>query len=163
MRRVGAWGSRLTFSVAIVLVCASLSAQTVLDQVLVRFGGEIVTQLDVRQARMLKLVTVATDTDQAYVDALVNRRLILAELRRMPPAEPAAEAVDLQRRQWERAVGAGGTLTEVLERAGMTEAGLRGWLRDDVRIQTYVDERFGGRANEVASWLAALRQRAAIR
>jgi hypothetical protein len=148
---------------ALCVMAGGLAAQTVLDQVLVRFGGEIITQLDVRQARMLKLVSVANDTDEAYVEALVNRRLILSDLKRASAPEPSPEAIDAKKRQWEADLGAAGNLAGLLERAGMTDAGLRGWMRDDLRVQAYLDERFAGRPADLTSWIATLRQRAGIR
>jgi hypothetical protein len=92
----------------------------------VRFGGEIITQLDVRQARMLKLVKVANDTDDAYVEALVNRRLILSDLKRTPAAEPSNEAVDAECGNGRAGLGPGANVPDLLDRAGMTDAGLRG-------------------------------------
>jgi hypothetical protein len=136
--------------------------QTVLDQVLLRFGSEIVTKLDVRQARLLKLVDVPNDTDDAYVDAIANRRLILAELRRTAPAEPAADALDTAVRSWTARMS-GGDIPGLLSRAGMSEAALRAWLKDDLRLQTYVSDRFGGRAADFAGWVSTLRQRAGLR
>lgn len=137
-----------------------LPAQQVLDRVLLRFGSEIVTTLDVRQARMLKLVAVPNDTDQAYVTALANRRLMLAELRRSPPPEPAADALDARYRDWARRLG--DDPAGKLSRAGMTDAELRGWLRDDLRLDAYVAERFGSRPADQANWLGVLRQRAGL-
>jgi hypothetical protein len=158
------WNSKGAIALATTLcvMAAGLAAQTVLDQVLVRFGGEIITQLDVRQARMLKLVNVPSDTDQAYVDALVDRRLILSDIKRIAAAEPAPAAVEAKVRQWEANLGPGVKMAGVLERAGMTDAGLRGWMRDDLRVQAYLDQRFAGRPTEVAAWIATLRQRAGI-
>jgi len=143
------------------VLSASLSAQQELDRVLVRFGNDMVTQLDVRQARMLKLFAGVADSDQAYVDALVNRRLMLADLRRASVAEPAPDAVEAKYRDWQARVGPGAT--DLLEQAGMTDAELRGWLRDDLRLQTYLSERFGGRDAEIDSWLSVLRQRAGLK
>ncbi len=158
-----AWRATM-LTAALGVLASGLAAQTVLDQVLVRFGGEIVTQLDVRQARLLKLVTVPNDTDQAYADALVNRRLILSDLKRTAAAaEPATEALDAKVRQWEVNLGPGVNVPSLLERAGMTEAGLRGWMRDDLRVQAYLDERFAGRPADLAAWIATLRQRAGLR
>ena len=142
------------------LLSAPVAAQQVLDRVILRFGSEIVTTLDVRQARLLKLVDVPSDTDDAYVTALVNRRLMLAEVRRSPPPEPTAEAVEARYRDWSR--GLGGDPADRLARAGMTDAGLRAWLSDDIRLQGYLANRFGGRSADVASWLAVLRQRAGL-
>src|SRR3990172_9436071 len=95
------------FVVIVVALSAVLSAQRVLDQVIVRFGGEIVTQLDVRQARMLKLISGTSDSDQAIVEALVNRRLMLAELRRTGGPEPAAVALEARYREWQGRLGPG--------------------------------------------------------
>ena len=146
-----------------ILLAPILTAQTALDGVLFKFGGEIVTQLDVRQARLLKVLDVPNDTEQAYVEALVNRRLVLADLKRSPPAEPSPEAVDGKRRQWEARLGSGASVPDLLARAGMSDVGLIAWLRDDLRIQAYVDERFGGRAADFDGWIKTLRQRAGIR
>jgi hypothetical protein len=144
------------------LLFAPLAAQQVLDRVLIRFDGEIITQLDVRQARLLKLVDAAGEADEAYVDALVNRRLILADLRRSPPSEPASDALEARRREWQERLGTPTNVADLLERAGMSETGLRGWLRDDLRIESYIADRFGGRPADLASWLSVLRQRAGL-
>jgi hypothetical protein len=139
---------------------AFTAAQQILDSVIVRFGSEIVTQLDVRQARMLRLVAAPNGSDEAYAEALVNRRLVLAEIRRSPPPEPSPDAMAAERRAWEGRVGAGAGTADLLARAGMTEAALLGWLRDDVRMRTYVAGRFGERSADLASWIGVLRQRA---
>jgi hypothetical protein len=155
----------LVFLFVLVLV-PSLFAQVLIDGVLLKLGADVVTVSDVRQARLLKLVDVPDATDQAFVDALVKRRLILQELGRNPPAEPASSALDARRRQWESALGPGVDLSSDLARAGMTEAALRAWLRDDLRITAYVDQRFpasGDRAAAIAAWVAELRQRAGIK
>lgn len=146
---------------ALFLLLAAASAQTVLDEVVLRFGGEIVTRLDIRQARLLKLVQVPNETDEAYVDAIANRRLMLSDMRRNPPPEPPAEAVEDRLRRWAAQVG--GDPGALLSRAGMSEAGLRAWLKDDLRLEAYIADRFGGRQGEVAGWVATLRQRAGLR
>jgi hypothetical protein len=150
---------------ALVIVGLTGAAQTLLDQIVAKFNGEIVTQLDIRQARLLKLLDVPNETDQAYLDALVNRRLILADLRRAPGPEPSNDILEARRRGWESRMGVSNAaaLSSLLAGAGMTDAGLAGWLRDDVRIQSYLSERFAGRPADLAGWLEVLRQRAGIR
>jgi hypothetical protein len=143
----------------------AIEAQTPLDRILFRFGNDIVTWTDVRQARLLKLVEVGGDADQAYVDAIVDRRLLLADLQRAPAAEPASGAIDAAVRQWQARLGPGADVASLLAAAGMTDAGLRAWVRDDLRIQTYLAERFAGssdRAGDTVRWIATLRQRAGI-
>lgn len=159
-RRLGALGMGLGAWAAILV--GTLNAQNVLDQVIVKFNGEIVTSLDVRQARMLKLVQPASETDQGYVDAIVNRRLILSDLKRNPPPEPTTEAVEARFREWSGRLGVKDA-NELLARAGTNEAGLRGWLRDDLRIQAYIDGRFAGRSADLANWIDTLRQRAGLK
>jgi len=140
-----------------------LSAQQLLDEVVVRFGAEIVTRLDVRQARMLKLLPSAGDSEQAIVDALVNRRLILAELRRTPAPEPSAERIEAAYRAWQARLPAGSNIPELLAQAGMSETGLRGWLRDDQRIESYLADRFNARQGDLETWVTLLRQRAGLK
>jgi len=148
----------------VLVLSVGLPAQTLLDQVVVKFGGEVVTQLDVRQARLLKLVSAPCETDQAYLDALVDRRLMLGDLRRLPMPEPSAAAIEDRRRDWLRSLGspAPDELTRRLREAGLTETALAAWLRDDVRIQSYIAERFAGHTGDLANWLDVLRQRAGI-
>ena len=45
----------------------------------------------------------------------------------------------------------------------MPDAALRNWIRDELRIQTYLGNRFGDRSAERESWVAMLRERAGIR
>ena len=144
-------------------LATSAAAQTLLDGVLLKFGDDIVTRSDVRQARLLKLVRPDGEADEAYVAALVDRKLMLAELKRSPPAEPSPEAIDARRGQWLAKIGSGTNVPDLLARAGMTDALLRGWLRDDLRLQAYLDDRFAGRTTDIAAWITTLRQRAGIK
>ncbi len=156
----------LVVMAAALAVGASAAAQTRLDGILFKFSGGIVTLSDVRQVRLLGLLQPANDSDEAYVNAIVNRRLMLTELRRNPPPEPTPEAVDAQVGQWQARVAGRGKVADLLGRAGMTEAELHGWFRDDLRIQAYLDERFGssaGRTGQITSWIGVLRQRAGIK
>ena len=137
MRRLAA-GAVLAVTAAL----ADPSAQETVERVLARVDRDfIVTQLDVRQARLLRLVVAASDTDAGYLDALVNRRLILQEVARYAPAEPPPAAIAARRKDWEATLG-GGVDAARLARAGMTENALTGWLRDDLRIAAFLERRF---------------------
>jgi hypothetical protein len=149
-----------------VLVAPRVAAQTQIDGVLLRFGSDVVTQSDVREARVLKLLDVSDATDQGYVDALVNRRLMLAELRRASIPDPATAQIDARYQKWVASLGAGADVPALLGRVGMSEAGLRGWLRDDLRLQSYLDQRFvsaATRSADLAAWIAELRKRAGLK
>ncbi len=150
---------------------APLAAQTTIDRVLVRVHGEIITQSDVRQARLLKLFGPRPDadtTDAALQRELENRRLLLAEVARLPLAEPPAEARAARRQALVAALGPGADLPQLLERAGMTDSGLDEWCRNDLRIEALLDDRFknippASRPAAVAAWVDELRRRAGLR
>ena len=175
MRPTRAATRRLTRSVStivpvvcllVVALTSCLSAQIPIDGVLQKLGTDVVTVSDVRQARLLRLVDAPGDSDQAVVAALVKRRLMLEELKRNPPPEPAPAAVEARRQQWVSTLGTGVDIAALLARVGMTEAGVRSWWRDELRINAYLDQRFPAsidRERAIAAWVAELRQRAGIR
>lgn len=162
--------SRAGLLLIIVLsIAASVAAQTVLDRVLSTVNGDVITQLDVRQARMLKLrlVTGPAESDADILRGLENRRLALAEVSHVPLPPPSAADLAAHRRDWESSLGAGANLPQLLDRAGLSDAGLTAWIRDDVRIEAYIGQRFGGvpeadRPAEIAKWLATLREHAGL-
>src|SRR5689334_4201293 len=83
---------------------AALRAQTVLDQTLSKVTGQVITRLDVRQARLLKLVRPDATTDDAILRELENRYLILAEVKTAAPTEPTSEERAQRRSDWERSL-----------------------------------------------------------
>jgi hypothetical protein len=143
--------------------------QVVIDRVVSRVNGEIITQSDIRQARLLKLFPNldAASPDDAIRRALENRALLLAEARRATTPDPSADRRAAWRRTWEASVG-GGDLTNLLQRAGMTDTSLDDWCRNDLRIEDFLAERFKSvpeaeRPREVDSWIAMLRVRAGLK
>ncbi len=121
-----------------------LSAQGVtLDKMLAIVNGEVVTMSDVRAARQLKLVAGANAlTDDQLLDALIERRLTMAEVARYTPAEPPAADVDARRRAWEAALARGANVATALATVGMRDTALTAWFRDDLRLAAYLDQRF---------------------
>jgi hypothetical protein len=83
-------------------------------------------------------------TDEAVLDRLIDRRLEVADAARYQTAEPSAADVAARRQRWLADVGqaAPGNVTALLRDAGMTEDALGDWFRDDVRIETLVNQRF---------------------
>jgi hypothetical protein len=136
-----------TLVAAVVLVSVSVvSAQQVkLEAILKRVNDDFVTLIDVRQARLLKLVEPVTGSDEDVAMRLVERKLELAEVSRAAPKEVAAAALQVRRREWEATLG-GANVTELLRRAGMSEAALETWLGDDLRIRAYAEQVFGALA-----------------
>ncbi len=143
---------------------ASPVAADVIDRVLAIVVGEVITLSDGRGAVELGLVEVVGDADPLGValDHLISRALILTEVERYPPPEPDVFAVDLRlglvRQRFEDAAAFGGAL----DATGMTEARLRDLLRDDLRAEVYLEQRFGSAAqpteDEVARYFQEHRE-----
>jgi hypothetical protein len=144
-------------------------AQTELDRVVVRVNGHVITSSDVRQARALTLVT--GDSDDTVLTSLEDRQLLLDEIARpgavpIPPTTGADLAA--RRTTWEAALGGAAEARRRLDAAGMAEAGLDAWFRDDLRIAAYLQRMFGtlpeaGRQTATDDLVARLRQRAGLK
>jgi hypothetical protein len=134
-----------------------------IERTLAIVGGQAVTLSDVRTAMALGL----SDGDQAAAtEQLINRTLILREVQRYAPPEPTEEAVEARLAEIRARLDNGDELDRVLAAGGFTEARLEAWLRDDLRIESYLDQRFSavGPASDdlVADWVADLRRRTAV-
>lgn len=139
-------------------------AQGVVDRTLSTVNGQVILQSDIRQIRLLKLLKTAGGPDDAIQYELENRILMLSELGRTT-TEPTNDEKAERRRQWEAALGAGPAVATRLAEAGMSEAGLSAWLRDDVRLEKYLNQRFGNSpdpAGAIATWIQGLRRRAGL-
>lgn len=147
---------------------AERSSQVEVDRIVVRVGGRIITQSDIRQAKLLKLVDDSS-SDQSVRRGLEDRWLALAEMARATPiAAPLDADVATRRSEWERSLGDATTVSRLLSEAGMPDADLREWMRDDVRIRAYLRRQFGmlsdaERPRAESDWRARLRQRADLR
>jgi hypothetical protein len=149
------------------VVGVGASGGQVLDRILAVVDGAPITQSDVTAAIQLGLVPIGGgDRVAATVDALVERRLMLGEVDRYAPPDPPETDItrhveDIRRR-------AGSRFTTVLAEVGLTEDQLRREVRDDLRIEAYLQQRFGTtqpseeRAVMIRDWLAGLRRRANI-
>jgi hypothetical protein len=119
-----------------------VSAQ-LLDQVVARVNGAAITQTDVNAAIGLGVVEPA-----AAVQQLVDRHLTLVEVARFPPDAPSDAAIDQLVATMKAHAGAG--YDALLQRNGLDERRVRDMARDTLRIQAYVDQRFGSSAQASA-------------
>jgi hypothetical protein len=129
--------------VAIVTVSSVASAQQLLDRIVARVGATVITQTDVEAALALGIAEPRPGDDRtaAGTQQLVDRQLLLAEVARFPPMEPSAADVDaLVARMRTRA---GADFAAVMKRTGFDEQRIRELARDSLRIQAYLDQRFG--------------------
>ncbi len=136
--------SRTIAALAVVAAGALLHAQ-VIDRIMAVVDNTLITQSDVMAAIRLGLVKVPSSGDPiaAVLDRLIDRRLTLTEVDRYAPPEPSAADVDRRLEQVRLSVPSMATFDGVLAQTGLDEAQLRGRLRDDLRIDAYLQQRFG--------------------
>ena len=132
--------TRIVFVVAVLVVGGTtLAAQTLLDRVVARVNGTVILLSDVRAAVDLGLIEAASDSDDA-IEQMVQRTLLMDEVNRFPPPEPPATAIDME---VERLRQRAGSFEAVEQRTGLTADQVRMLARNRLRIQGYIDQRFG--------------------
>lgn len=147
---------------------ADVAAQVVVDRVLQRVDNQVITELDVRRARLLRLVPAEADTDAEIQRELENHWLMVAEVARFNPSRPDPALVARERQAWEAGLGPFTDVAGLLERAGTTTGELETWLEHRIKIREYLDGRFGAtpvaeRPAAVTTWIRGLRDRAGLR
>ena len=115
-------------------------AQELLDRTLALVGGQPITLSDTRAAIALGLID-APGADDA-VTQLIRRELILREVQRYAPASPPETAVDARLAEIARKFRDAAAMARVLEAHAFSEIRLRTWIRDDLRTDAYLAQRF---------------------
>jgi hypothetical protein len=132
------------------------SGQQLLDRVVARVGQAAITQTDVEAAVAFGIVDPQGDP----VKQMIDRRLMLAEVNRFPPPEPDMRAIqDLMARM---KANAGPQVSAVMKRTGVDDKRLSELARETLRIQSYIQQRFGTTAraaDQMTRWLSDLRAR----
>jgi len=119
-----------------------LSAQQLLDRIVARVNGEAITLTDLKAAVALGVVEVGAGADDtAAIEPLIQRQLVLAEVARFAPQEPAA--ADVAREAATLTARTGSRLAALMQSTGIDEARIRDIARDNLRIQAYLNQRFG--------------------
>jgi hypothetical protein len=116
----------------------------IIDRVLAIVGGGVIMQSDVTMAFELGLVTVGKTDDPiaAVLSQLIDRYVVLAEVDRYAPPEPPPEQIDRAAQQVRATFATAQAYDAALARSGIDQARLRQTLRDELRIRTYLDQRF---------------------
>ena len=107
------------------------------------------------------------DRRGATLDRLIERTLMLTEVRRYVPPEPDTAAIEQRLQAIRGRFPSAAAWAQALATSGMDEARLREFVRDDLRTQAYLNERFASPEPErrnamIADWLAGLRRRAEV-
>jgi hypothetical protein len=152
-------------------VCVRTAHADVIDRIMAVVSGQPITLSDVTAAIQFHLVEAPPGTPDplAYaVDRLIERTLVLAEVERFQPPEPDPIEITTRIDALERRAGSTAAFEKLLAVTGMTRDQLRRYIRDDLRITTYLNQRFGANtpANEreaaIKAWASELRKRADV-
>ena len=115
-----------------------------LDRVLAIVDGSPITLSDVNAAVKLGLVeTPANSDDRAALNALIDRRLQLIEVNRYLPPEPTAAAIEARLGETRRRFASDDAFQAALQETGVSTIDLRAAVRDNLRIESYLTQRFG--------------------
>ena len=128
------------------LLRPSTAGAEIIDRILAVVDREIITLSDVNSAILFGLVEIprdTTDKTQAALDRLIERRLTLTEVERYAPPEPAATLVDAAVAARRARFADSAQFEAALAASGLPADQLRRHLRDDLRIETYLQQRFG--------------------
>jgi hypothetical protein len=158
-------------TICIAFLLAATARAEVIDRIMAVVGGQPITLSDVNAALQFHIVEPPAGTQDplAYaMDRLVDRTLMLAEVDRFQPPEPDPVEMTIRIEELERRAGSTAAFEKSLAVTGTTREQLRRQIRDDLRITTYLNQRFGAntsraeRDTAIAAWLAELRRRAEI-
>jgi len=128
-----------------VLWCTVSAHAQVFDRVLATVDGHMVTLSDLRATTTLGLTPAgATSSSDAALDRWIERLLVLQEVDRFAPPEPSAAAVASRLAAVLTPLGTPDQAHTTLTHLGIDEGWVRRWVRDDLRIQSYTEQRFAG-------------------
>jgi parvulin-like peptidyl-prolyl isomerase len=163
--------TRRLLLVAIVVLSSTSGAVAadLIDRVMAVVNRQPILLSDVNAARLFQLVprSEAGDPLASILDRLIERSLILEEVDRFQPPEPAPEEIDRRIDAIRERLGGPDGFQRALASVGMTEAQLRAHIRDDLRSVTYINQRFAetdaaARETLIAEWAGGLRRRAEV-
>jgi hypothetical protein len=160
----------------------------IIDRVLAILPGPIVTLSDVNAALDLGLVETPQGGSRLAggLSAVIDRVLMLKEVRRVVPPEPSTAAIEARVAMIRQRFESPAALARVLSEGGIDETVLSAHAADDLRLASYLDERFSAasqptdeevrqagegarqrladerRRSLIAAWVSELRRRADV-
>jgi hypothetical protein len=128
---------------ALVGVTPPLRADVV-DRVMAVVGSAVVTLSDVRAAEAFGLASGATPAE--VLAALIERELMLGEVDRYVAPDPEPAVLDRRLAQIQARFPSRALFEQALARTAMTEVRLQAFVSESLRVESYVDQRFGSAA-----------------
>jgi hypothetical protein len=135
----------ITILVATLWPMSSAGGAQIIDRVLAVVAGQPITLSDVRAAMTLGLVAQPTgeNSDRAVLNTLIERQLQLLEVNRYLPPEPASAEIDARMAEIRAKFPSDAAVQAALTETGVTADQLRARIRDNLRIENYLSQRFG--------------------
>jgi hypothetical protein len=172
------WSGRIGIAVVVAMIGAGVVRAETIDRVLAVAGGEVIMLSDVTAALDLGLLPDGDAVDRgndhnsdhiaATLAKLIDRALVLVEVNRYAPPEPADAVVARELAAVRARFPSQQAFESALERSGITESHLREIVRENLRIRAYIGQRFAGAESEarrltlIDEWVAGLRQRSDV-
>ena len=137
-----------------------------IERTLAIVGGQVITLSDVQAATRFGLVQQQGGPNELGVttEALIDRALMLREVQRYSPPEPLEAEVARRLSDIRNRFSGDDEFARALDAVGLNEQRLESWVRDDLRITSYLNQRFADerRAALIADWIADLRRRTPV-
>jgi len=159
---------RRTILLLALLVAATSAVEAqVIDRIMAAVNGQTIMLSDVNAAIEFGLIVPPAGTADplAFVlERLIERTLILAEVERFQPPEPDPIEITIRIDEIQKRLGPV-AFEKTLKVTGSTREDLQRFLRNDLRMATYLNQRFGDvpeRPTAIATWVGELRRRADV-
>jgi hypothetical protein len=142
--------SRTSIVVALaawLLGASGMSGAQIIDRVLAVVGGAPITLSDVTAAIRFGFVREAAAGEEpltAALNAIIERQLQLVEVNRYAPAEPSDARIEAGLAEIRARFARENAFDGAMKETGVTPDQLRAHVRDSLRIETYLQQRFGG-------------------
>ncbi|MGB2714538.1 MAG: hypothetical protein WBC51_10195 [Vicinamibacterales bacterium] len=133
-----------TLAFFLIAFLASPLRAEIIDRILAVVEGQLITLSDVRAVLRLSLETAPQNSDPIPValDKLIDRQLMLIEVDRYAPAEPSTAEIDAQLQTVLKPYPDALAFEIVLGQVGWARDDVRRYLRDELRIERYLQQRF---------------------
>lgn len=125
------------------LLSSVATAAPIIDRVMAVVSGTMITLSDVEAAVAVGIISPPKSPDPiaAALNELIDRTLMLIEVDRYAPPEPRSQRLDARVAELRARLGASNPEQQLAE-YGLTEEALRSLARDDLRLRTYLNQRF---------------------
>jgi hypothetical protein len=136
---------RFIVTTLLVVGCGLSTRAEILDRILATVGGTLILQSDAVAAVRLGFLQVPTgqpDPLQWALDRLIERRLMLLEVDRYGPPEPDRVEIDARMAEIDKRFASGQQLDAILREVGLSVGQLRVHVRDELRLDAYLKQRF---------------------